>query len=125
VGIQAAEGLATDVINEFKDMDRRTLLRALPIAIYVPLSARAQTTGRVRRLGFLTPGPAPQLSDALVAALSDRGWGSQNLVIDIRHTQGNPERAESLARELVKERADVIVTVVTATAMAARRATNV
>ena len=125
MGIQAAEGLATDVINEFKDMDRRTLLRALPIAIYVPLSARAQTTGRVRRLGFLTPGPAPQLSDALVAALSDRGWGSQNLVIDIRHTQGNPERAESLARELVKERADVIVTVVTATAMAARRATNV
>jgi putative ABC transport system substrate-binding protein len=65
------------------------------------------------------------LSDALIAALGDRGWGSRNLVVDIRHTQGNPERAESLARELVKERADVIVTVVTATAMAARRATNV
>ena len=106
-------------------MDRWTLLRALPIAIYAPPRARAQTTGRVYRLGFLSPAPAPPLSDALIAALSDRGWGSRNLVVDIRHTQGDPERAESLARELVKERADVIVTVVTATAMAARRATNV
>jgi putative ABC transport system substrate-binding protein len=65
------------------------------------------------------------LSDAFIAAWVTRGWGSRNLVVDIRHTQGNPERAESLARELVTERADVIVTVVTATAIAARRATNV
>ena len=106
-------------------MDRRTLLRALPLAACVPLSGRAQTTGRVYRLGFLAPGPALPLSDALIAALSDRGWGSRNLVVDFRHTQGDPERAESLARELAKERADVIVTVVTATAIAARRATNV
>ena len=106
-------------------MDRRTLLKALPIAIYLPLSARAQTTGRVYRLGVLVPGPAPQLSNALIAAMGDRGYGSRNLVVDIRYTQGNPDLAESLARELVAERADVIVTAVTATAMAARRATKV
>ena len=106
-------------------MDRRTLLTVLPIAIFAPPRARAQTTRRVYRLGFLAPAPAPPLSDSLIAALAERGWGSQNLIVDIRHTQGNPERAEFLARELVKEGADVIVTVVTATAMAARRATNV
>ena len=95
------------------------------MALFVPLSARAQTAGRVFRLGFLAPGPIPQLSDALIAALRDRGWGSRNLVVDLRYTQGNPEHAERLAKELVNERVDVIVTVVTATAMAARRATNV
>ena len=61
----------------------------------------------------------------MIAALRDRGWGSRNLVVDLRYTQGNPEHAERLAKELVNERVDVIVTVVTATAMAARRATNV
>ena len=106
-------------------MDRRTLLRALPIAICVSPSARAQTTRRVYRLGVLVPGPEAQLSNAFIAAMGDRGYGSRNLVIDIRYTQGNPDLAESLARELVAERADVIVTGVTATAMAARRATKV
>ena len=106
-------------------MERRTLCIGLPVALFVPLSARAQTAGRVFRLGFLAPGPIPQLSDALIAALRDRGWGSRNLVVDLRYTQGNPEHAERLAKELVTERVDVIVTVVTATAMAARRATNV
>ena len=104
---------------------RRTLFIGLPVALFVPLSARTQTAGRVFRVGFLAPGPVPQLSDALTAALRDRGWGSRNLVVDIRYTQGSPEHAERLARELVTERVDVIVTVVTATAMAARRATNV
>jgi putative ABC transport system substrate-binding protein len=106
-------------------MDRRTLLGALPIAICAPLSARAQTTGRVYRLGVLAPGAAPQLSNAFIAAMADRGYRSPNLVVDIRYTQGNPDLAESLARELVAQRADVIVTAVTATAMAARRATKV
>ena len=106
-------------------MDRRTLLKALPIAIYVPPSARAQTTGRVYRLGVLVPGPSPQMSNAFIEAMGDRGYGGRNLVIDIRYTQGDPDRAESLARELVTERVDVIVTGVTATAMAARRATKV
>jgi putative ABC transport system substrate-binding protein len=106
-------------------MDRRTLLKALPIAIYVPPSARAQTTRRLYRLGVLVPGPAPQLSNAFIAAMGDRGYGSRNLVIDIRYTQGDPDLAESLARELVTERVDVIVTGVTATAMAARRATKI
>jgi len=106
-------------------VDRRTLLKALPIAIYVPPSARAQTTARVYRVAVLAPSPAPQLSNAFIAAMGDRGYRSRNLVVDVRYTQGNPDLAESLARELVAERIDVIVTAVTATAMAARRATKV
>jgi putative ABC transport system substrate-binding protein len=106
-------------------MKRRTLLIRLPAALFVPFGAQAQTAGKVSRLGYLAPGPAPQLSDALIAALRDRGWDSRNLAVDLRYTQGDPEHAERLAKEFVKERVDVIVTVVTATAMAARRATSV
>ena len=57
--------------------------------------------------------------------MGDRGYGSRNLVIEVRYTQGNPDLAESLARELVTERVDVIITGATATAMAAQRATKV
>ena len=74
-------------------MERRTLLTGLSAVLFIPLSARSQTAGRVLRLGYLAPGPAPQLSDALIAALSDRGWGSRNLVVDLRYTQGDPEHA--------------------------------
>jgi putative ABC transport system substrate-binding protein len=65
------------------------------------------------------------MSNAFLAAMAERGYGSRNLVIDVRYTQGDPDLAESLARELVAGRVDVIVTGVTATAMAARRATKV
>ena len=92
------------------------LLAALVAATAAATAARrcCSRRGRPRR----SAGPRGRRA-------GDRGWESRNLVVDLRYTQGNPERAELLARELVKERVDVIVTVVTATAMAARRATEV
>ncbi len=105
-------------------LNRRTLVVGLGTAL-VPMRARAQTTERVYRVGFLSPGPAPIL-DPVIAALGERGWRvGRNLAIDIRYTQGDPQRAEGLARELVDQRVNVIVTNFTATAMAARRATSV
>jgi len=57
--------------------------------------------------------------------LGERGWRvGHNLLVESRFTGGDPQRAETLARELVQDRVDVIVTNVTATAMAARRATT-
>ncbi len=106
-------------------MDRRTLVIGVCATVLVPMSARAQTAGRVYRVGLLTP-TATATIDSLIAALRERGWMvGRNLVVEIRYTQGDPERAETLARDLVQERVDVIVTNVTATAMAARRATSV
>lgn len=106
-------------------MNRRTLVIGVSTTVLVPMSARAQTAGRVYRVGLLTPG-ASALIDSLIAALRERGWMvGRNLVVEIRYTQGDPQRAEALARDLVQERVDVIVTNVTATAMAARRATSV
>jgi putative ABC transport system substrate-binding protein len=89
----------------------------------VPLEAAAQPPG-VYSVGLLTPSPTPS-TDLLIAALHERGLVvGRNLVIETRYTQGDPQRAETLAREVVQARVDVIVTQVTATAMAARRATT-
>jgi putative ABC transport system substrate-binding protein len=106
-------------------MERRALVIGLAAASLVPARARAQSPGRVVRLGLLMPGPLPA-TDPLIAALRLRGWTvGHNLVIATRYTQGDPQRAEDLTRELVHEGVDVIVTNFTATAMAARRVTSV
>jgi len=90
-----------------------------------PSLVEAQPAARVYRVCFLSPGPAPVITDRLMAALGERGWKlGHNLLVESRFTGGDPQRAETLARELVQERVDVIVTLVTATAMAAHRATT-
>jgi ABC-type uncharacterized transport system substrate-binding protein len=103
---------------------RRTFLCGLTLGtLAAPLAAQP---AKVNRIGFLTPGPVPQLSEPLIAQLRERGWTvGSNLVIETRYTDGDPQRAEALARGLVEERVDLIVTNITATAMAARRATSV
>lgn len=107
-------------------MDRRAVVGGFAIAALVPMAARAQVTGRVYRVGILQPGPARPLVDPLIEALRERGWMvGRDLIVEVQQTDGDPQRAETLARELVHKRVDVIVTILTATAMAARRATSV
>ena len=105
-------------------MHRRTLVIGLAAAALAATRARALTTERVARVGVLSPAPQPLL-DRLIAALPERGWVvGRNLIVDVRYTHGDPQRAESLARQFVEERVNVIVTNFTATAMAARRVTS-
>ena len=105
--------------------NRRAFISGLCTAAIFPTAARAQTTETVYRIGVLTPGPAPAIEHLLTRALPERGWVvGRNLVVDIRYTQGDPQRAEVLARELVNQRVSLIVTHFTTTAMAARRATG-
>ena len=111
-------------------MDRRRfLLTSLAGALAAPLAptnTRAQVSKSVYRIGILSPGPVPHRTDPLIAALHERGWvAGRNLLVEFRHTQGDPRRAEALAAEFVDARVDVIVTDITATAMAARRATSI
>jgi len=106
---------------------RRVFLGAVTGGLLAaPLAAEAQQAVKTYRVGFLSPGPAPPITAGLMAALGERGWkAGHNLLVESRFTGGDPQRAETLARELVQERVDVIVTHVTATAMAARRATSI
>jgi putative ABC transport system substrate-binding protein len=62
----------------------------------------------------------------MIEALRERGWMvDRDLIVEVQQTHGDPQRAEALARELVLKRVDVIVTILTGTAIAARRATSV
>ena len=56
-------------------MERRAFLGAVTGALLAtPLTAIAQPAGKVYRIGYLSPGPVPHITDPLMAALGERGW---------------------------------------------------
>jgi putative ABC transport system substrate-binding protein len=91
-------------------------------AVAWPLAARAQQP-KVYRLGYLAPAPIQHLKDALFGALRDLGYvEGQNLKVEYRY--GGGEALDALAEELVALQPDIIVTVATPPAIAAKRATT-
>jgi putative tryptophan/tyrosine transport system substrate-binding protein len=72
----------------------------------------AQPTDRVRLVGSLGNAPIGSFNvrAALAEALRSRGWiEGQNLRLESRWTMADPDRARTLAKELVDLRPDVIV----------------
>jgi putative tryptophan/tyrosine transport system substrate-binding protein len=96
-------------------MRRREFITLLGGAAAVwPLTASAQQTDRVRRLGVLMGlenGPLGQVYlTALLDGLRELGWtDGSNIQIDVRWTAANAERARQFAAELIDGRPDVIV----------------
>jgi putative ABC transport system substrate-binding protein len=90
-----------------------------------PLSAQ-QPTGKVRRLGILQPGAPPQpLVDAMRERLRELGYSEgRDLVLEFRWAEGKLDRLTELAAELVGLKVDMIVTMSTPAAIAARKATT-
>ena len=112
-------------------MDRREFVGiALGSLVAAPLSAEAQQTARVYRLGILGPGPRlpsdrMSLSNRVSTALRDLGYvEGQTLALEIRLSEGNPDRLPGLARELVQLRVDVIFAIGTLSLRAAKDATT-
>lgn len=104
-------------------MRRRGLLAAtMGLAAAQPL--RAQTP-RSLRVGVLTPNlrhPGPLAIEQALAGLGYTKGG--NLVIELRSANDQTEAMTALAEELVRLPVDVIVTVQTPAALAARRAST-
>jgi putative ABC transport system substrate-binding protein len=96
-------------------MRRRDFIVALGAAGW-PLAARAQQTGRTRRIGVLIPGvendPREQARvTAFRQKLESLGWqDGRNARIEVRWGTGNMERLRSSAAELVALTPEVIVT---------------
>src|SRR5262249_62143170 len=93
-----------------------------------PVAARAQSLGRVYRIGFISmrSGPAdnPQL-DGFRRGLRELGYlEGQNVVLEIRYAGDTREKLPNLAAELVRLKVDVIATQSGAAAMAAKSATR-
>jgi putative ABC transport system substrate-binding protein len=99
------------------DTRRREFMTLLGgAAVAWPLTARAQQTERLRRIGVLQGLAAnDQEWQARLAAfrqaLAELGWvEGRNITIEFRHADGHPERLPALAAELVRAQLDVIVT---------------
>ena len=73
-----------------------------------PLAARAEQTGAVWRIGFLTPRSLPSppahdtFSDAFIDGMSGLGYNEgKNLVIEWRYANGDYAQLAGFANELV------------------------
>jgi ABC-type uncharacterized transport system substrate-binding protein len=109
-------------------MRRREFITLLGGAAAWPLAARAQTSGKVYRIGFLGVFSYAEYRrhvDALRMGLSQLGYeDGKNIVIHYRWAEGSYDRLHELATELVKLNVDVLVTHSTPGALAAKQATS-
>ncbi|MGB7792119.1 MAG: hypothetical protein WBL39_13005, partial [Terrimicrobiaceae bacterium] len=76
-------------------------------------SAEAQQTGKVPRIGYLSPsdrGSESTRSEPIRRALRDLGYiEGQNIAIEYRYAEGNPDRRRELAADLVRLKVDIIL----------------
>jgi putative tryptophan/tyrosine transport system substrate-binding protein len=108
-------------------MKRREFVTLLGGAAAWPLAARAQQpAGRIWRLGILQPGAPPEpLVEAIRQRLRELGYiEGRSIVLEYRWAEGKLERLTDLARDLVASKVDVITTMSTPAALAARNATT-
>src|SRR5262245_54206619 len=90
-----------------------------------PLATQAQQPGKLPTIGFL--GASTSIESrvaAFVQRLRELGWiDGRNLAIEYRWAEGRNERYAEIAAEFVRLKVDVIVTVATPPALAAKQAT--
>ena len=104
-----------------------TLVLSLLVA---PLAAEAQPPTKGYRIGILGNAPptipaVARLYDAFAEGLRERGYiEGENLVIERRWVEGRIERFPSLAAELLNLKVDLILSVGTLGARAAKQATT-
>jgi ABC-type uncharacterized transport system substrate-binding protein len=107
-------------------MDRRAFLSKVGGSVLaLPVAVEAQQAGKVPRVGLLTAGVSQDRIDAFREGLRQLGYlEDQNIVIEIRSSEGKSERLPSLATELVKLNVSVIVASSSDTTRAARDITK-
>jgi putative tryptophan/tyrosine transport system substrate-binding protein len=105
-------------------MRRREFIFVLGGGAVWPLALRAQTSGKVWRMGFMAY-RHESFYDALFERLRELGYvEGQNLIVERRYAGGHVERFQSLADELVQLNVDIIIVVTTPAGLAAKRATK-
>jgi putative ABC transport system substrate-binding protein len=95
--------------------------------LFVPYFAEAQPQQQIVRIGFLTPDFEPsELGIAFQKDLRDLGYvEGKNIHIEVRGAAGKLAELDRLAGELVELNVAAIIATDTATALAAKRRTNV
>jgi len=92
---------------------RRTLICAIAGALLAAGRAgRAQTPGKVYRIGWLSSGPwvGTQPLEVFNQGMRELGWvEGQHYMIDNRYTEGRSERIAAHAADLVQRKVDLLV----------------
>jgi putative ABC transport system substrate-binding protein len=105
-------------------MKRRDFITLLGGAVAWPLAARAQQIERVRTIGILAAQPLPPIH-RFARKLRDYGYvEGQNLRLVFRFTEGRDDRYRAMAAELAALPVDLIVTMGTPAALAAKEETK-
>jgi putative ABC transport system substrate-binding protein len=90
-------------------MGRRAFVTGALVGLVLPLTASAQQTGKIPRLGYLLPSKRP-VNQAFWDGLRELGYvDGTNVVVEPRYADGRLERYPQLAAELVRLPSDVIV----------------
>jgi putative tryptophan/tyrosine transport system substrate-binding protein len=90
------------------------------------LSAEAQQSGKIPRVGILFIGGRDQPHlQSFKQGLHERGYEEgKNIKLEYKYAEGKEERLDELAAEFVREKVDVIITTASHSALAARKATQ-
>ena len=117
------------LVGTLRRMNRRDFLATLSVSVLAaPLAAEAQQLAKVYRIGYLTVpsrATAGGVADTFERTLRDLGWiAGQNVTIDYRFADSDVSRLPELAAELVRLRADVIVSGANAAVAAVKKETS-
>ena len=108
----------------FGHLQRREFITLLGgAAVASPFGALAQT--RVWRIGFITHVANDAAYASLFERLRELGYvEGQNIIVERRYAEGRAERFKEFAAEMVRLKADVVITSTTPAALALRNATT-
>jgi putative ABC transport system substrate-binding protein len=126
---QNAWGNDQRVKNWGKLMNKKVIGLALGALLFaLSVSAQAQQSGKVFRIGYLDNSTASGIAvlfEAFRQELSKLGWiEGKNITIEYRFAEQKLERLPELAAGLVRLKVDVIVTSGGPTPLAAKKATT-
>src|SRR5262245_23234279 len=109
-------------------MKRREFIALIGGVAAWPAAARAQKGTKVPRIGYLgysSPSLERDLVEVFQQGLRKLGYvDGQNVMIEYQSAEGELERLPALAAKLVEPNVDVIVTLATPGALAAKQATS-
>jgi putative ABC transport system substrate-binding protein len=111
-------------------MTRRTLRIIVTLALgflVPPLATDAQPSGKVHRIGILTPGAETSTPAFEIVRQGLREVGyveGKNIAFEYRYADGNLDRLAALAAELVRLPVDLLLVAGVASALAAKQATT-
>ena len=104
-------------------ISRRRVLAVALVVVVVPLAAAAKP-GKIWQLGIMGVTHLAE-EDAFFQRLRELGYvEGQNLTVERRYSEGQAERFQEFAAELVRRKVDIIVVVTTPAARAVQSATK-